>query len=176
MTMQYITTVYGSGGAGSFAITNIPQTFSHLQLRITARDYQTGTANAMYSYFNGVASGTLYSIHRMYGNRTSTGGDYATGQPYMVIPTVIPGTSAVANAHASIIIDLLDYTSTTKFKTIRLLGANDIGSSGVVTIFAGTYASYDPITSWTFTPGFSSGSRCDIYGINSNPIVVGAGS
>jgi hypothetical protein len=172
--MHYIGSAFGTGGAGSFHFASIPQNFTHLQMRIVARDAaSSGTGNTMYSYFNGVATGSAYLTHTLFGNGTTAQATYGLSRPYMELPHVLPGTTAGANIHGSMIIDLLDYRNTSKFKTIKMLSVNDQNNSGWVSFTGAAYSSYDPVTMWTITPGFSTTSRCDLYGITSNPLATG---
>lgn len=165
MSMFPIATAAGTGGAGSFNFLSIPQTFTHLQLRMIARDYIA--ANAVYHYFNFDSAGTSYSQHYLMGDGATAFATGASNQPYFAMDGATASTD-LANANGALIIDVLDYSNTNKFKTIRVSAGWDLNGSGRVWQWSGLWRNTNAITSWILTPGFSTTSRADLYGISTS--------
>lgn len=118
-----IATATGTGSSGTITFTSIPSTYKHLQLRIIGND---GAGNQAIMRINN-DSGTNYSAHRLYGTGTSASANAYTS--YDSIPWVSYGVSD-ANIYSASIIDIHDYSSSTKNKTVRtFLGIDTNGSS-----------------------------------------------
>jgi hypothetical protein len=174
--------VVGSGGLASITFSNIPQTYTHLQIRGTAQDNRaTYNTSSLDMRFNGDTAAN-YSDHVLQASWTAGSG---AAQAFSdVSNTAISWsnqiTSTVAtNVFGAFIIDILDYTSTIKSKTTRSLTGADANAdaSGFrpVPRFASgnwrknTSSVYEGITSITFTSGFGSiisqYSQLALYGI-----------
>jgi hypothetical protein len=166
--MHHIATLLGTGAAGSFSFSNIPQNFTHLQLRIYGRNYTTGTG--IFHYFNGDAAGTNYATHLLRGNGSTSVCAAATSQPYYGWDETISQSSSTANVYGVSITDIVDYQNTSKFKTVKNLSALELGTAGSVSMWTGLYMSTSAITSWTITPGFDINSRADLYGMISTTL------
>jgi hypothetical protein len=166
-----IAQINGTGAAGSFSFSNIPQTFAHLQLRLYTRSYTTGSL--INHYFNADYAATNYTQHWGYGNGTTATAGTAQSQPYAYLPYGSTQSTDLANAYAVSIIDIHDYTSTNKFKVLKSIGGYDLNASGIVTMYSAMWSSTAAITSWTLTPGFATGSVAVLYGIT-NSTVSGA--
>lgn len=114
-----MTATVDSGGASSITFSSIPSTFKHLQIRYLANFTGTSVGYSQpYLQFNGDTASN-YDNHALYGTGASAGASYfaATGAYAGWIPD-----SAYANTFGAGVIDLLDYTSTSKNKTMRTLG------------------------------------------------------
>jgi hypothetical protein len=154
-------------GAGAFA--NIPQTFTHLQMRVFGRSTETGTIVNMYARFSGDAN-AAYLGHALAGDGSAVSSSSYLGYDAWEIGA-IPAASTTANVFGSHIIDILDYTNTNKFKTIRSLIGYDANGSGNVSLRSGLWRNTGAITSISITyPPFATGSRIDLYGITSSSV------
>ena len=179
MTMHHIATaVIGSGG-GTPAFLNIPQTYTHLQLRVTIRGTRAGLPSDLtYVRFNG-DFGTTYASHWLSGNGSSavTGFSNSTGFMYLGDST-LPDASSTANVFGSQIWDILDYSSTTKFKTVKMISGWDANGSGFASIVSGVWrdtAAINAITNMGVANSLAAeGTRVDLYGVTSSPIATGA--
>jgi hypothetical protein len=176
MTMRWIAS-QTTTSASQITFDSIPQTFTHLQVRVSGRDASATSVNSAFIVLNGAFAD--YATHSLFGNGTSAGSTGTTAQ--VLIPIgVLPGTSASANIVGSIIVDILDYTDTNKNKTIRAIGGSDLNGSGQVSLSSGFRVNTAAVTSITlggaFTSPyqFASGTTVDLYGITSNPIATGA--
>jgi hypothetical protein len=140
--------------------------YKHLQIRAVARD--TGTAQLVSTgvRFNSDTA-TNYSYHRFFGQGTTTASGGFINQTAMYYAGT-PGSSATANIFGAAIVDILDFSATTKNKTIKTLSGN-MGSTDSVTAFAsGLWRSTAAITSITLIPELTAhaiGSRFSLYGI-----------
>jgi hypothetical protein len=163
-----IATVTGSG-ATTITFSSIPQTYKHLQVRYMARA-NTGAAvlGAVEITFNGV-TGTSYADHRLWGNSSTV--SRAGGASQASIQNVsIAGGAILANTYGVGIIDIQDYSSTTRNKTVRtLIGVdqNTASTSSQILMLSGLFNSTSAITSMTFTlaAGFDSNTVYSLYGI-----------
>jgi hypothetical protein len=129
------TTTVGSGGATDVTFTSIPGTFSHLQIRAIARTNRATTRDALKITVNGNTS--TYSYHNLLGTNPVTV-QGLTGEPNIGFSDVV-GNSASANMFGAMIIDILDYASTTKIKPLRAIGGGDANGSGFAADGSGAY-------------------------------------
>jgi hypothetical protein len=170
---ESIVTATGTGSSGTITFSSIPATYSHLQIRYIAKSTDTSSA-ALYDFtikFNG--SSTSYAYHNISGNNTTAQNAVASTTSISTNKVNIPNSAAsLANMQAVGILDIADYTSTTKNKTLRGFSAvdtnNTLNTSPVI-LFSGLwYATPAAITqidltlatgSWTTTSTFA------LYGI-----------
>ena len=142
--LQVITV--GAAGASSVTFTNIPATYSHLQVRALLRN--TWTANAREEIllrFNSDTA-TNYSWHELSGDGSAvSAGGYAS-QTY-IGAGVLGGDSNNAGIFSAAIIDVLDYANTNKFKTTRSLTGLDANGSGWLWYRSGNWRSTNAVTS-----------------------------
>jgi hypothetical protein len=134
------------GSVGGATFTSIPQTYTHLQLRIITKSI--GANTDYYNYrFNGNATSGNYRTHSLIGTGSAAAADTnPTGNTSAFIPHTIPGTNAT-NVFSGIIIDILDYTNTSKYKTIRSFGGFAANASGEITLSSGVWLNTSAITS-----------------------------
>jgi hypothetical protein len=81
---------------------------------------------------------------------------------------LIPGSTQLANTYGVIVIDILDYTNTNKYTTVRTLGGYDNNGSGAVALFSGLWLNTAAITSiqtGAFFAGDDTNSQLALYGI-----------
>jgi hypothetical protein len=158
---ESIATATGTGSSGTITFSSIPATFTHLQIRGIAFD---GAANNIYIRANG-DTGTNYSRHRLFGQGTaaSTTGSATQGQ----IDTGLYA-GYTTNIMSAWIIDLLDYASTSKYKTFRGLAGYDQNGAGAIDIFSGLWQSTSAVTSISLIDSagnFNTQTTFALYGI-----------
>jgi hypothetical protein len=156
------TTLVGSGGTSTIFFNDIPQTYKHLHLRITS--YNSGGNVTVQHRFNGDAS-PLYTRHAVSGDGSTTS---ALGQADMGIGSSLVFSSNTANIFYASILDILDYSDTNKFKTIRSLNGVDYNGSGGIALSSSLYRSTNPITTINlYAAGglIAQYSRFSLYGI-----------
>lgn len=168
MTMQFIASL-SPGNAVNTVFNNIPQTFTHLQLRIFARTAYASTDWETFIQLNSDA-GANYTYHIFYGNGSSPSSAGFTGQNYARIGQ-IPGANATANIFGVAIVDILDYTNTNKNTTIRSLGGYDLNGSGMTGLWSSVWLNTAAVTSiglGTANTNFATGSTAQLYGITTS--------
>lgn len=164
--MELISTQVLASTAATVTFSSIPQTYKHLQLRITNRDSGAVTVNYMaYMWLNG-DNAANYSYHELTGSGTAVTSSATTGQP-SGIAISSPGNSNTTGIFGSAIVDVLDYTSTSKYKTWRsLTGA--VGASKTIELNSSLWRSTAAVTSLTIQSsgsGSVAGSRFSLYGV-----------
>jgi len=167
-----IKTYNATGSDQQVNITNIPQNYSHLQVRIFHRSTSSNTGCFQFLNVNGVYQSpyTQYTKHGLVGDGSSAS-SYGTanaariefGYPNMANASMTAGIFSVT------IIDILDYASTSKYKTIRILTGTDANGSGSVQLASGVYlADLTAITQLNFTDAYGNyavNSQIALYGI-----------
>ena len=161
------TSTVGSGGTASVTLSSIPGTYTHLQLRCIARGtYNLNASSSLNMQVNGNSTIGNYSTHLMDGNGSSASsygasGDYPQG--------ATSNATASANIFGVAIFDILDYTNTNKYKSIRILSGNDNNGSGTIRFSSGAFfANTDAITSISLTSGggnIAQYSQFALYGV-----------
>jgi hypothetical protein len=122
---ESIATANGTGSSNTISFTSIPSTYKHLQIRGILRS----TRSDPYTYgsirFNGDGSGTTnYTSHHLIGDGSSATSGGTPNTAAIDINQIIAASSYSENVTA-IVIDILDYSATTKYKTVRHLYGDD---------------------------------------------------
>lgn len=153
----------GSGGQSSITFSSIPSTYKHLQIRAI---YKLNSGSQYCSIrFNGDNTASNYSLHLLNGDGSSvSAGGGANAIPY------VAQSGSTANIFGTSIIDILDYSSVSKAKTVRALVAQDRNGSGDINLTSGAwYNTSSAINSFTIIPNnsaiFSELSQFALYGI-----------
>jgi len=149
--------------AVTFDVSSFASTYKHLQLRFTARDTDAYAGGlVLRGTFNGSSSG--YAWHQLNGSGSSVTSAAAASQPYLRA-AIYAGGGFTSGHFGAGVIDILDFASTTKNKTLRSF----CGSDGVtVYLLSGLWANTNAITSFTLTcdvTAFAANSRFSIYGV-----------
>lgn len=132
-SFESIATVTGLTSGQTFSFSNIPQTFTHLQLRAVSRVSLGSYTFSGYSmrFGNGsVDTGSNYSNHRFY-----TSGNNSIFADAGVNSSTLDGpfftaNNAIASNVAVTIMDILDYSNTNKYKTFRMITGFENNGSG----------------------------------------------
>lgn len=124
------TVTVGSTSVATITFSGIPQGYKHLQLRVIARNSNTNSGNDDIAFtFNGDTAAN-YSRHRLYGTGSATG---SSGVPDVNFAGteigVMPTSVQAANVFGVGIIDILDYSNTSKNKTVKILSGVDDNSN-----------------------------------------------
>lgn len=150
----------------SVTFDNIPQTYQHLQVRILGRRNVAATNSDIFMTLNNVSSGTLYDFHYLTGNGSTVSASGQASANFIGIHEAITGNSATASIFGVGIIDIHDYASTTKNKTIRTFVGNDRNGAGNVSLTSALYRSTSAITRIDFgTITYVNGTVFALYGI-----------
>jgi hypothetical protein len=169
------TVTVGSGGIGSISFSSIPQTYKHLQVRALCKTNRpTYAIDEVYFSING-DGGSNYAAHNVQSDGASASSAGVTSQT-LVRYGIFP--SSTTSVHASMfsvaIIDLVDYTNTNKYKTVRSLHGYDTNATattyyGYTVLSSGLWMNTNAITTFTIVPlsgpNFVEYSQFALYGI-----------
>lgn len=163
---ESIATITPSSGATIITFSSIPSTYKHLQIRWLANTYNATSNEGLYIQFNGDTAAN-YSWHALNGDGS---GAYSNGAANVTYPcltsNVLPATGTT---YAAGILDVQDYSVTTKNKTARMIAGRDTNGATTQTInlSSGAWFNTAAITSLSFRTGsgFSSTSVFSLYGI-----------
>ena len=162
------TVVIDASGATDITFSNIPQTYTHLQLRLTTRGKTVGLTGACVHRlkFNG-DSGANYTYHQLRGNGTGAGAESGSSLSAGCTIGYYPAGGETANTFGAIVCDILDYTNTSKYKVTRALDGWDGNGSGYSSLNSGLWMSSSAITSIFITcdDGVGQYSTVALYGI-----------
>ena len=162
-------TTVGAGGSSSITFSSIPSTYKHLQIRCLAQTNRSGA-----NYGDGINlrfnsdSGSNYSLHELYGTGASAGA-YGGASQTSISMYAISTAYSDANRFGVSIIDILDYATTNKNKTVRNLSGLDYNGGGQITMNSGAWFSTSAVTTITLIPdggtSFNQYSSFALYGI-----------
>jgi hypothetical protein len=170
---QIATTTLGSA-TSTVTFSSIPADYTHLQIRAS---YQTSRVtyplDKIFIRFNS-DSGSNYSCHNLKGDgdSASAGAENST----QIVDADSSSTTAASGGlvFGPLIMNILDYANTNKYKTILMLKGFDTngtvsGYGGRVGLISGNWRSTSAITSITFTvdnaANYSANSKFSLYGI-----------
>jgi hypothetical protein len=118
--------IAGTGSSGTVTFSSIPSTYKHLQLRIMSRSSSTG--RNIQIRFNS-DTGANYAQHNLRGNG-ATAAATGTASTTEIEAGWIATSADLTNVMGASIIDVHDYASTTKNKTLRSIsGVNNNNTS-----------------------------------------------
>ena len=166
-SMDAISSVSLSSAQSSVEFNNIPSTYTHLQVRLVARS-GSGSSNDSYMNltFNSDANSN-YASHQLFSDGSASGSNAFANQTVIYIHR-IPGGSTNSSTFGAVILDILDYANTNKYKIVRTLGGWDASGSGRISISSGLWQSNSAITRIMLTPeagNFPQYSQFTLYGI-----------
>jgi hypothetical protein len=144
-------------GTATFTFSSISQSYKHLQIRVMA----LGTDTNVYLRINGVSTAS-YTQHRLLGDGSTVATGGFTGE------TQLDNVSRAKSTYPSVsIIDINDYSSTTKNPVVRVFRGEDANGSGNVYLVSGMLVSVGAVSSITFTTSsnFSANTTFALYGI-----------
>lgn len=166
-SFESIATATGTGSSGTITFSSIPGTYQHLQIRAIGRTSSAGTDNDIYLQFNGITT-TTYDRHFLRGNGTAASAGGAATVDKIAVGSFAGG-GAAANIIGAMIIDIHDYASTTKNKTVRAITGEDQNSvDGNIYLYSGLWRNTSAVTSITLTIpsfNFTTASTFALYGI-----------
>jgi hypothetical protein len=120
---ESIQTVVGTGSAVTLSFTSIPSTYKHLQIRYIGRMNGANTGYAGTLRFNS-DTGSNYARHFLRGRNSTASAGNATSQTAIGF-AAFPAANSTANIVAAGVIDVLDYSNSNKYTTIRGLAGID---------------------------------------------------
>jgi len=168
--MQPIFTQTASGSSATISFNNIPQTFTDLQLLVSARSEIGTPDNVVVLQFNLDSTSALYSDTRVYGTGASTASDRATSTSYMR-PAHAMGAGSTANTATNCEIYIPNYTNAI-FKSVESNYVTEQNAASTATfqvMVAGLWRNTAAITSLQLKTldgqNFTNISTFTLYGI-----------
>jgi hypothetical protein len=155
-TYESIATVtVGSGGSASVDFTSIPSDYTHLQIRgILQTNRSSYIVDLTTVQFNN-DTGANYSSHNLYGGYNTTPNvntDANTSASDMAFHGLNSGVGA--NIFNAVVMDILDYANTNKYKTVRNLQGFDVNGTvgtgslgGTIALSSGSWRNTNAVTS-----------------------------
>lgn len=163
------TVTVGSGGATSATFSNIPATYQHLQIRAIGQRASSVGGSYVGLRFN-ADSGSNYTRHQLDGNGSSAAARAGTSQSRangLATTRHLPS-NTTAQIFGAVVIDILDYASSTKNTTVRCLGGWDANGSGEIILNSSLWIDTDAITDIEVESGgdtWSQHTTFALYGI-----------
>lgn len=169
-SFESIATVTAAGGESSLSFTSVPGTYKHLQIRGIARTQASAVLSLSRVRFNS-DTGANYTQHTLYGNGSAVAVDTNTSDDAIQWLAPVPGNNATANVFGAMILDIHDYASTTKYKTVRVFAGDDGNAANTdyrVFLKSGLWMSTSAITNINlFCSGinWAAGTTFALYGV-----------
>jgi len=171
------TTVLGSTTASvTFSSLNtVAAAYKHLQIRAVTRNAWSAPGSTTNYGANGVIrfngdSGSNYRAHYLQGDGSSTAsGDYPVSTACYLTDLGGVWDSHTANSYGAFVVDILDFASASKNKTVRSLGGFVDGGKRV-SLASAAWFSTAAVTSLVISEdgsggGYKAGSRFSLYGL-----------
>lgn len=157
---ELLQTTILSSSASSVTFSSIVQTYKHLQIRMVANS-NNGSLDLLGVVFNNVTSAS-YASHAMRGDGSSVSAYSNSSQS----GEFFAGVFSNATTFGASVIDILDYSSTSKNTTARILTGV---AANRIELWSGLFNNTNAITQIQLKPingtNFLTGSRFSLYGI-----------
>lgn len=163
-----------SGGISTVTFAGIPAGYEHLQIRYNIKGTGSlgGYPGSCYLALNGDTTDGNYTNHRLVGDGSNASSGAAVGnRGNIMLTSGTNGSWSNTSLFQAGVIDILDYASTTKNKTLRALNGGDANGSGQVLLVSGVWLNTSAITSISFVAdptyivNFAQNSRIALYGV-----------
>jgi hypothetical protein len=165
---ESIATLSGTGSSATISFSSIPSTYKHLQLRYNAR-CASGAITDHYIRLNG-DTGSNYARHWIFA--LDSGGPYVSAASTTTPPSMGYIQGYDTNPTTAGIVDIIDYQSTSKNKTIRYMTGGveqQTSSQGALTIGSALWMNntnaINQIELVLASSNWSSSSTFSLYGI-----------
>jgi hypothetical protein len=159
------TFAFTNSSSTSVSFTSIPQNYTHLQLRIFARGTGGSTAQDILMTLNNDGTSSYWEYHQAFSTGVNSYSNFGTTNTFMYVASVT-GTSALANNFGSAIVDIHDYASSAKNKSIKSLQGWNNNGSGNVVFRSNMYTGITPISTITLSmSNFAQYSHIALYGL-----------
>lgn len=159
------TVVVPSGGVSSVTFNGIPTGYKHLQVRASLKGTLTDTGIDIFATINGDTTSGNYYSHYLFGQGS---GSLISGSNANRYFGSMPGSTSTS-VFSGNIMDFLDYSSSSKYKTGKLLYGYDMNGSGYQAMQSILWKNTNPITSLSFASAtggnFQQYSTFALYGV-----------
>lgn len=158
----------------SITFSNIPQTFTHLELRGSFNANNAPSGNSAYMGFNGDGASN-YNWHYLLGSGSAVSSGNGVPSTSLLFANYPTASISSTSFFGSSITMIYDYSNTNKNKTIRTVSGYDTNTSNVQAVWenSGYWANTSAINSITISVigsgnYFIAGSKFTLYGINTS--------
>jgi len=160
-----------SSSESSVTFSSIPNTYTHLQMRVLLRNSRETNVHATPLLRpNGDTAHANYAYHHLTSDGSSiTAGNLTSGNYNGVLTGSFPAVGGYSGVYGYGVWNIFDYANTNKFKTFSGLSAYDSNNNGMVVFHSNVWMSTSAISSLQllFVDNYSmvSGSHIALYGI-----------
>jgi hypothetical protein len=160
---EQIATATGTGSSQTLSFATIPQTYKDLMVMFTGASTTTNADQGTQITINSGTTGALSTY--MYGNYASAGG---------ASPNVGTGTSSYYlntfgnNNQTQATVLFMDYSSTTKTKTVHCYNGMQTSSIGYTFMYSGVFNTTTAISQISLIASvgnWNTNTRCTLYGV-----------
>ena len=145
--MDAINSITISSQQDNLEFLNIPQTYTHLQIRYVAQSVNSATAADNLGFRFNSDTGANYTRHYLDGSGSTATAGANTGVT-QVYATCAQTSSTYPSAFGIGIMDILDYTNTNKYTTTRALSGVDFNAvGGAIQFTSGLWLNTAAVTS-----------------------------
>lgn len=170
-TYEAIATVtVGAGGASNIEFTSIPNTFTDIAIKLSARWDQSGGIDYVYLQFNNDTSTSNYKSLFVRGNGSTTASSSATSEG-KIRAAVLTSTSETASTFSNCEIYVPNYGSSNQKSTSSDWVGENNATATFMGLTAGLWTGTSAITSIKLTPpsnNFVQYSTATLYGIKNS--------
>jgi hypothetical protein len=161
-----------ASATNTITFTNIPQTYTHLHIRASLQANGPGAGSyGDFAYFNSDSTES-YQRHGLFGDGSSAGSYATSGSSDNSKGGFFTYWGTTGSIFAAGVADILDYSNTNKFKTVRSITGTDNNGSGGIVFTSCLWRKTAGITSITFQPNlgfgafvYNPGSTISLYGV-----------
>jgi hypothetical protein len=164
---ESIASATGTGSSGVITFSSIPSTYQHLQLRWIARDTNATSGGIdLLVRING-DTGSNYAEHFLRGDGSAAAASGLSSRSFFLLDGGSVGNGASSGIVAAGILDLHDYASTTKNKTVRSFQGNDRNGDGAIYLKSALWMSTSAVTQISISAfsNFGTTTQFALYGI-----------
>lgn len=173
---ESIATATGTGSSGTITFSSIPSTYKHLQIRWLGKTVRTDVAaciNLQIQFNSDTGAGsTNYDMHALYGDGSSANTANNISSNSVVFADSLPTSHSTLTDRMGVgILDIHDYASTSKNKTLRGFygaDANIASTNYQINLRSGLWRSTAAISGITLTlpsGSFTTTTTFALYGI-----------
>ena len=150
-----------ASSVSTITFTSIPSTYKSIQVRGNAVTASGG--NTFYMNFNS-DTGNNYTYHRLTGTGSAASANGYEVESSCRLAGLVNGTSAT---YPTVVIsDIIDYASTSKYKTVRTFSGVDVNSTtGEIDLISNLWKSTSAITSLNINCGVNFTGTFALYGM-----------
>ena len=168
-SFESIATFTAAGGEANATFSSIVGTYKHLQIRGISRGGTGAGQQGLRVQFNADTAAN-YVYHALTGNGTAASASGATAQTGIYVTGSL-GNGEAASLFGTNIIDIHDYSNTSKNKTVRAFTGADINTASTsytIDLSSGLWLNTAAITQVLIKPNsgtFAAGTTFALYGI-----------